>query len=228
MPLTSMTGFADLAAAAGEAAWVWEARSVNGRGLDLRLRLPEGFEALEARLRAAATQALARGSVTIGVRMAQGARAFGAAAERRRVGGPPSRPPWPPRSGVPGGPRPRADDGGRTCSDCAACWSRRTRASVGGRGRAGGARRGGAGAGRGARAGAARRRGAGSRGSWRGRFERIAVLGGGARRGRRRAGLAAGRKRCACGSDALLAADAPGRGSAARAGAGASSPSRRT
>lgn len=74
MPLTSMTGFADLAGGAGEATWVWEARSVNERGLDLRLRLPEGFEALEAPLRAAATQALSRGSVTIGLRMAQGAR----------------------------------------------------------------------------------------------------------------------------------------------------------
>ena len=51
-----MTGFADLAGAAGGVAWTWEARSVNGRGLDLRLRLPEGFEALDAPIRAAAAQ----------------------------------------------------------------------------------------------------------------------------------------------------------------------------
>ena len=50
MPLTSMTGYADRAGAADGVAWTWEARSVNGRGLDLRMRLPEGFEALDARL----------------------------------------------------------------------------------------------------------------------------------------------------------------------------------
>ena len=48
MPLTSMTGFADRAGSADGVAWTWEARSVNGRGLDLRLRLPEGFESLDA------------------------------------------------------------------------------------------------------------------------------------------------------------------------------------
>ena len=49
-----MTGFADLAGGTDGFTWVWEARSVNGRGLDLRLRLPEGLEALDAPLRAAA------------------------------------------------------------------------------------------------------------------------------------------------------------------------------
>lgn len=44
MALTSMTGFADLAGGAEGVAWTWEARSVNGRGLDLRLRLPEGID----------------------------------------------------------------------------------------------------------------------------------------------------------------------------------------
>ena len=54
MALTSMTGFADLRRRRRAAsAWTWEARSVNGRGLDLRLRLPEGFEALDAPIRAA-------------------------------------------------------------------------------------------------------------------------------------------------------------------------------
>jgi len=75
MALTSMTGFADLAGGAEGVAWTWEARSVNGRGLDLRLRLPEGFEALDAPLRAAMTAALARGSVTVTLRFGQGARA---------------------------------------------------------------------------------------------------------------------------------------------------------
>lgn len=71
MPLTSMTGFADRAGEAEGVAWNWEARSVNGRGLDLRLRLPEGFEAVEQPLRAALAAALSRGSVSVGLRVAQ-------------------------------------------------------------------------------------------------------------------------------------------------------------
>ena len=67
--MRSMTGFA---AATGEhegKRWRWEAKSVNGRGLDLRFRLAEGIDAREAALRAAAAKALARGNVTIGARM---------------------------------------------------------------------------------------------------------------------------------------------------------------
>src|SRR4051812_49682703 len=77
MPLTSMTGFADLAADSdpGNAGpgWTWEARSVNGRGLDLRLRLPDGLEALDPAVRAAAPRFLARGSVTVTLRLGRAA-----------------------------------------------------------------------------------------------------------------------------------------------------------
>lgn len=70
-----MTGHADVSGSAGEVAWAWEARSVNGRGLDLRIRLPEGFEGLEPQVRAAVTAGFARGSVSITLRVnrAQGA-----------------------------------------------------------------------------------------------------------------------------------------------------------
>ncbi len=61
--LKSMTGFATVDGAAGGTAWTWEIRSVNGRGLDLRLRLPPGLEALEPKVREAATRRLARGSL---------------------------------------------------------------------------------------------------------------------------------------------------------------------
>ncbi len=74
MPLTSMTGFAELAGEAEGAAWVFEARSVNGRGLDLRVRLPEGMEALEAVVRAAVGTQISRGSVSVALRLGQGAR----------------------------------------------------------------------------------------------------------------------------------------------------------
>ncbi|MDJ0982957.1 MAG: YicC/YloC family endoribonuclease [Kiloniellales bacterium] len=45
--------------------WVWEVKSVNGRNLDLRLRLPQGFEALEAEVRKLVPEHLARGNVQI-------------------------------------------------------------------------------------------------------------------------------------------------------------------
>jgi uncharacterized protein (TIGR00255 family) len=62
--LASMTGFARAEGTAAGVNWTWELRSVNGRGLDLRLRLPPGWDALEPALREAATKALRRGNVT--------------------------------------------------------------------------------------------------------------------------------------------------------------------
>jgi uncharacterized protein (TIGR00255 family) len=67
--LLSMTGFAT---ARGEAAgwdWVWDIRSVNGRGLDLRLRLPDWLEGLEPAVRSALGGQVARGSVTVSLRL---------------------------------------------------------------------------------------------------------------------------------------------------------------
>lgn len=63
--LKSMTGFARGDGMHGDTSWNWEARSVNGRTLDLRLRLPTGFEALEIRARGLAQEKLARGNCTI-------------------------------------------------------------------------------------------------------------------------------------------------------------------
>ena len=63
-PLASMTGFARTEGSDAGLAWVWELRSVNGRGLDLRFRLPSGWDALEPTLRDAAGKALKRGNVT--------------------------------------------------------------------------------------------------------------------------------------------------------------------
>ena len=50
-PVASMTGFARLDGDVQGLGFAWELRSVNNRGLDLRLRLPAGFEGLEPRLR---------------------------------------------------------------------------------------------------------------------------------------------------------------------------------
>lgn len=65
MTLKSMTGFARADGAQGQTRWHWEVRSVNGRGLDLRLKLPPGYEALEPRVREAAAKRLTRGNVAI-------------------------------------------------------------------------------------------------------------------------------------------------------------------
>lgn len=64
MSLASMTGFARAHGATGTHAWAWELKSVNGKGFDLRLRLPPGWDAVEPAVRTAASRALARGNVT--------------------------------------------------------------------------------------------------------------------------------------------------------------------
>lgn len=62
MTLRSMTGFARIDGAHGDTAWHWELRSVNGRGLEIRLRLPSGFDNLETKVRGLAQEKLARGN----------------------------------------------------------------------------------------------------------------------------------------------------------------------
>jgi len=63
MALSSMTGFARGHGVAGSYAWSWEIKSVNAKGLDLRLRLPPGWDAVEVPARTRATGKLARGTV---------------------------------------------------------------------------------------------------------------------------------------------------------------------
>lgn len=71
MTLQSMTGFArseghaDCASAAGR--WVWEMRSVNAKGLDVRLRLPPGFDAIEAQCRKSVSAKFSRGNIQAGL-----------------------------------------------------------------------------------------------------------------------------------------------------------------
>jgi uncharacterized protein (TIGR00255 family) len=63
MALSSMTGFARCNGTNGAYAWTWELRSVNGKNLDLRLRLPPGWDAVEPAVRAKAAEALSRGTI---------------------------------------------------------------------------------------------------------------------------------------------------------------------
>lgn len=64
MTISSMTGFGRGEGALNAHAWVWEVRSVNARGLDVRCRLPNGFEGLEPAVRQRFAAHLNRGSVT--------------------------------------------------------------------------------------------------------------------------------------------------------------------
>lgn len=68
----SMTGFAGAAGGLDGLRWTWDIRGVNGKGLDLRFRVPDWIEGLEAGLRAAATKAVVRGNITVSLRV-QGA-----------------------------------------------------------------------------------------------------------------------------------------------------------
>ncbi|MEN3973755.1 YicC/YloC family endoribonuclease [Emcibacter sp. SYSU 3D8] len=63
MAIASMTGFARLDGAWQEYRWVWEVKSVNGKGLDVRMRMPQGMESLDIPARALIAESLSRGSV---------------------------------------------------------------------------------------------------------------------------------------------------------------------
>lgn len=74
----SMTGFA---AARGQGAghsWAWDIRAVNGKGLDLRLRVPDWIDGLELALRGELSRALQRGNVSLSLKVARDGLADGA------------------------------------------------------------------------------------------------------------------------------------------------------
>ena len=65
MTLNSMTGFARTEGANDNCTWVWEAKSVNAKGMDARLRLPSGFETLDAVIRDNLKKRFRRGFISI-------------------------------------------------------------------------------------------------------------------------------------------------------------------
>jgi len=67
--IRSMTAFATQQGNVETASWTWELRSVNGRGLDVKVRLPDGFNALEGPVRKALGDVFNRGNVTVGLRL---------------------------------------------------------------------------------------------------------------------------------------------------------------
>ncbi len=67
MPLSGMTGFGRAEGSAGDWSWAVEARSVNGRNLEVRFRGPPGFDQLDRAAREGAQARFARGQVNVGV-----------------------------------------------------------------------------------------------------------------------------------------------------------------
>jgi len=73
--VASMTGQASRTGAGAGHSWAWDLRSVNAKGLDLRLRLPEGIDGLEPPVRAALSSRFQRGNISLTLRLARDAEA---------------------------------------------------------------------------------------------------------------------------------------------------------
>lgn len=69
--MISMTGFAGRRGSGVGYTWTWDLRSVNGKGLDLRLRVPDWVDGLEASIRSELQKALTRGNVSLTLKVTQ-------------------------------------------------------------------------------------------------------------------------------------------------------------
>lgn len=67
----SMTGFARVEGEEETITWVWEAKSVNGRGLDVRSRVPQGYDRFDPKVREAMRATCARGTIAITLTITQ-------------------------------------------------------------------------------------------------------------------------------------------------------------
>jgi uncharacterized protein (TIGR00255 family) len=85
MTVASMTGFARAEGHADGTSWVWELKSVNSKSLDLRFRLPPGFEALELPLRTSLAKHLRRGNVAVSLTVARTAAGGGLRVNREAL-----------------------------------------------------------------------------------------------------------------------------------------------
>ena len=69
--IQSMTAFASRTGTLNGTNWIWEMRGVNARGLDARLRLPDGIDGLEQCVRDGIKKALTRGNVTVSLKLSK-------------------------------------------------------------------------------------------------------------------------------------------------------------
>lgn len=75
MSVVSMTGFARVRGTHGTLDWAWELKSVNGKGLEPRFRMPPGYDSLEVPARQALGKRLKRGSVQVSLSLTEQAQA---------------------------------------------------------------------------------------------------------------------------------------------------------
>ena len=68
-PLQSMTGFAAVDGSHGEATWSWSLKSVNGKSLDVRWRMPSRMDSLEGTLKKTLQGQIARGSISANLQL---------------------------------------------------------------------------------------------------------------------------------------------------------------
>src|SRR3954466_14031208 len=73
MTIKSMTGFAREAGVTGSHQWAWELKTVNGRGLEVRLRAPNGFDSVGEAARRAILASLARGQCQLNLTITRSA-----------------------------------------------------------------------------------------------------------------------------------------------------------
>lgn len=71
MSLTSMTGFARAEGEKDDVRWHWEVRSVNGKSLDVRLRMPQGLEGLEPEVRSLVAKHVRRGNCQLSLQISR-------------------------------------------------------------------------------------------------------------------------------------------------------------
>lgn len=83
--IRSMTAFASRRGSFQTLDWDWDLRGVNGRGLEIRLRLPEGVEGLEPAVRASLSARLSRGSVNLTLRLSRPAGEGGFAVDEAQL-----------------------------------------------------------------------------------------------------------------------------------------------
>lgn len=69
--IRSMTGFASATGNLAPFSWAWELRAVNGKGQDMRLRVPDWIDGLEAGLRKKLGEATERGNITLSLRLSR-------------------------------------------------------------------------------------------------------------------------------------------------------------
>jgi len=71
MTLSSMTGFGRAQGHFGNYSWVWEIRSVNGKGLDVRMRIPPGLDSFDQYIKNTIKKSITRGSVNVSLQLSK-------------------------------------------------------------------------------------------------------------------------------------------------------------